>query len=115
MDAIRTFLSKFRSYLKTINKSVSKNKKDVCNDLVELQIKFDEGDIELDDNGLIVIKTNTKPEFTRANRINRKRFINVLFSSTIRPLLATRGVPLTKDELTMGFKTDELMHREIIK
>jgi len=40
----------------------------------------------------------------------------VLFSDNkIRPLLATRGTPLTKEELTKGFKTNEYMHRAIIK
>jgi len=115
LDAIRPFRSKFRTYLKSINKPVSKNKKDICDDLVDLRIKFDEGEITLDDDGLIIMKNDSKPEFRRENRINIKRFINVLFSATIRPILATRDMPLTKDQLTIGSKRDEIMHREIIK
>ena len=47
--------------------------------------------------------------------VNRKRYCNVIFSDGIRPLLANRGEPLTKDQLTEGLKTDEILHRSIIK
>ena len=42
--------------------------------------------------------------------INRRRFINVLFSDVCRPKLALRGQPLNKDDLTAGIKTDQRLH-----
>ena len=51
----------------------------------------------------------------RQNATNRKRFCNVIFCDFIRPKLALRGGPLSKDDLTDGVLTDEFLHREIIK
>ena len=45
--------------------------------------------------------------------IKRTRYINVIFSDLIRPLIATRGQTLTKDQLTEGIKQDELLHTRI--
>ena len=56
-----------------------------------------------------------KKEVVKVNRINRKRYINALFSDSIRPKLATRGESVSKDDMTDGFKTDEILHRSIIK
>ena len=50
---------------------------------------------------------------TRKNAVNRKRYCNVIFSDTVRPLLMTRGESLSKADLTDGFKTDEILHRRI--
>ena len=46
--------------------------------------------------------------------INRKRFINVLFDEVFLPKLATRGKSLSKDQMTDGLKTDELLFRDFI-
>ena len=48
----------------------------------------------------------------KSNRsiINRRRFINLLFSDMCRPGLALRGQSLNKDDLTAGLKTDQRLH-----
>ena len=48
------------------------------------------------------------------NHVNRKRYFNVLFCDEIQPKLALRGQSLTKEQMTEGLKTDELLHKEII-
>ena len=45
--------------------------------------------------------------------INRRRYLNVIFSDLIRPLLATKGMSLTKGELTEGLKQDQILHTKI--
>ena len=51
----------------------------------------------------------------RQNATNQKRFCNVIFCDFIRPKLALRGGPLSKDYLTNELLTDKFLHREIIK
>ena len=68
----------------------------------------------MNDEWHIIQKHNLK-QSVRENLISQKRFIKVLFSDEIRPLLATRGTTLTKEESTKGFKTNEYMYRSIIK
>ena len=46
-------------------------------------------------------------------QMNRKRYINVIFSDLVRPLLADRGKSLSKDDLTKGKKTDQDIHEVI--
>ena len=45
--------------------------------------------------------------------INQRRYLNVIFSDVIRPLLATKGASLTKDQLTNGIKQDQILHTKI--
>ena len=45
--------------------------------------------------------------------INRRHYLNVIFSDVIRPLLATKGASLTKDQLTDGIKQDQILHTKI--
>ena len=42
--------------------------------------------------------------------MNRRRFINVLFSDLIRPKLTTLGKSLEKKEIDAGLKSDQLFH-----
>ena len=42
--------------------------------------------------------------------LNRRRYLNVLFSDTIRPHVALKGKSLSKDDLTAGLKTDQELH-----
>lgn len=60
-----------------------------------------------------VKKVETKTE--KRSYVNPKRFCNVILSDAIRPLFATRGEPLSKDDLRKGLKTDEILHRNITK
>ena len=46
--------------------------------------------------------------------INHFRFINVLFDEDFAPKLGNRGKSLTKDQMTDGIKTDELLFRDFI-
>ena len=55
----------------------------------------------------------TETEASEKVTINRRRYLNVLFSDIIRPLLATRGQPLNKDHLKEGVKKDEELHATI--
>jgi len=50
-----------------------------------------------------------------ASKINRLRYFNVIFSDECRQPLSMRGENLTKDQLTEGMKTDEELHRLIVK
>lgn len=43
-------------------------------------------------------------------RINRRRYLNVMFSDIVRPAIATKGASLTKDQLTEGLKQDQILH-----
>ena len=43
-----------------------------------------------------------------------KRYINVLFSTIIRPLLQNRGRSLTRAELQDGITTDQLLHKTMV-
>ena len=45
--------------------------------------------------------------------INNRRYSNMIFGDKIRPRFATRGKPLTKDELTECLKTDHELHIHI--
>ena len=56
---------------------------------------------------------NVPPVVNLNVRMNRKRFINILFSDIVRPVLADRGRPLTGRELTQGLKTDQIIHELI--
>lgn len=49
----------------------------------------------------------------KKERLSRVRYVNVLFSEGIRPLIANRGKSLNKDELTEGLKTDQVLHEKI--
>ena len=55
----------------------------------------------------------TETEASEKVTINRCRYPNVLFSNVIRPLLATKGRSLNKDQLTEGVKKDEEIHATI--
>jgi len=55
----------------------------------------------------------TETEASEKVTINRCRYPNVLFSNVIRPLLATKGRSLNKDQLTEGVKKDEELHDTI--
>ena len=48
------------------------------------------------------------------NAVNQKRYINVLYSDAVRPMLQTRGESLTPKQLTDGLKKDELLHLLIV-
>ena len=60
------------------------------------------------------IKPKKKEAPKKNSRANFKRFINALFSEDFAPKLATRGQSLTKDQMTDGIKTDELLFRDFI-
>ena len=45
-----------------------------------------------------------------SNSINRKRYLNVIFSDTVRPNITLLGASLDKDDLTAGLKQDQTMH-----
>ena len=50
----------------------------------------------------------------QVTKMNRRRLINVLFGDVIRPLLATRGQTLSKDDLNDSLKTDQVLHEKVI-
>ena len=56
-----------------------------------------------------------KLEVARRNAINRKRYMNVMFSKNVIGPLANRGKSLSKEELTAGKKTDEDLHKLICR
>ena len=58
---------------------------------------------------------NKLPKKKALSKINRLRYFNVIFSNECREPLSMRGENLTKDELTEGIKTDEELHKLIIK
>ena len=70
---------------------------------VEYERMLEEGNLGGDDGTLKALTV----------KVNRKRYLNVLFSESIRPLLATRGRSLTKEELTLGMATDQGLHEKI--
>lgn len=78
----------------------SLNKARVCDEIVKGKVIYDKkvrfGTLEVIDP-----KTNLPLCF------NTKLFLNVLFSEAIRPLLATRGASLTKQELQEKLSTDQ--------
>ena len=53
------------------------------------------------------------PKMDVNSTINQRRYLNVIFSDVIRPLLATKGASLTKDQLTDGIKQDQILHTKI--
>ena len=58
---------------------------------------------------------NKNKEKGNSNAImNRRRFINVLFSDLIRPKLATLGKSLEKNEIDAGLKSDQLFHEAVL-
>ena len=68
-------------------------------------------------DAIIDWKINSPNELLKRhqNATNCKRFCNVILCHCICPKLALRGGPLSKDDLTGGHLTDELLHRETIK
>ena len=47
--------------------------------------------------------------------VDRRQYLNVIFSDLIRPHLAMMGQSLDKDELTAGKKTDQEVHELIVR
>ena len=52
-------------------------------------------------------------EIIPGHRLNRRCYLNVIFGDVVRPMLATRGQPLSKEELTAGIKMDDNLHKSI--
>ena len=69
---------------------MGKNKVDLCLILVDFKPQ----------GGIVPIET----EASNKVAINRRRYLNVLFSDVIHPLLTTRCQSLNKDQLTEGVK-----------
>lgn len=63
----------------------------------------------------IIPSPKKKKELIKLNGVNRKRYINVLFTETINEELNYRGAVLTKEELAAGVREDEYLHRAIVK
>ena len=78
-------------------------KPDVCQQIVEWVS---------DDSNEISTVTETESEPTCV--INRRRYFNVIFSDVVRPIIATKGMSLTKDKLTEGLKEDQTLHTLIV-
>jgi len=62
-----------------------KSKVDLCLDLIDVKVIC----------GIVTTEMDASEKVT----INRRRYLNVLFSNVIYPLLATRGQSLNKDQL----------------
>ena len=62
-----------------------------------------------DDSNEISTVTETESEPVTCV-INRRRYFNVIFSDVVRPIIATKGMSLTKDQLTEGLKQDQTLH-----
>ena len=105
-DALSSFHSRWRSVPHSLKK-----KKALCDGIVKLYTDLLEGKFKVDAEGNLIVE-----ESPEANRhvVNKMRYINVLFSPLIRPILETKGRALNKDELTEGIKQDEPLHRQII-
>ena len=97
----RINLDKLRSIASRIGmKGHRKGKKEVICDLIVNWVSEKSNEIVVE----------TFAEETIKCVINRRRYLNVIFSDTVRQLMATRGASLDKDELTCGLKTDQLLH-----
>ncbi len=103
-DSIRFFHSKYKA---VGNKKEDKQKLNLCAGIVQCYVAYEEGTLQLDENGELIGKGGKR------HSINKKRYINVLYSDIIRPRLEEKGRQLTKDELTEGIKQDENLHRAI--
>ena len=88
-------------------KDIRKAKKfDVCQRIVEWVS---------DKSNEIVDVTSPKDDSPNTSNItiNRRRYLNVIFSDTVRPLIATKGESLNKDDLTSGLKQDQVLLTKI--
>jgi len=112
LDLLRRFASKYRSV-----PHQNKRKKAVCEFIVKLVIEFQEDKIQLDDEGALIVSPVDVDDVghQKIHHMNRKRYINVMFSDAIVPLLLRRGESLTKEHLQEGIKTDQPLHEAIIK
>ena len=102
VTALRTFASG------KIDKSRKAKKKDLCDKIVEFKAMREEqrasGTIEP------VVPGTDIPIV-----LNRKRLINVLFGTAVKPKFALRGRTLTKPQLQAGEKTDQALCEDIIR
>ena len=83
------------------------SKLDLYRKIVEMKDLFDNhkaSGLEVDDYGILI----NRPVY-----INSVRFINVIFSDKIKPKIALRGQPLSKNDLDKHIKIDEPLFREI--
>ena len=77
-------------------------KPDVCQNIVEWVS---------DESNAIITVTETESESSNVSCvINCRRYFNVIYSDVIRPIIATKGMSLTKDQLTEGLKQDQTLH-----
>ena len=96
---LRQFVTRF-----TKERCRRTNKKELCEFTVGVVEKWKKNGGVLD-----------KKEVVKKSSVSRKRFLNVLFSEEILPLLSLRGDRLSKDEMTEGRKTDQDLYEAIAK
>ena len=77
-------------------------KPDVCQNIIEWVS---------DESNAVITVAETESEYSNVSCVvNCRRYFNIILSDIVRPIIVTKGMSLTKDQLTERLKQDQTLH-----